>query len=73
MNYSFHQSKAEVLAGAALVAQFPTTGQIPHTPTIDTALRPLPNYAGPGSGDGGNRGEYATMALKELAQFENVR
>jgi hypothetical protein len=63
-----HQAKADALAGAMVVAQFPSTGQIPHTPNIDTTLHPWPNYAGPGSGDGGFRGEYATMVLKELAQ-----
>lgn len=61
-----HLAKAEALAGAMLVSQLPTTGQIPHFPDIDTTLKPHPGYSGPGSGDGGNRGEYATMALLEL-------
>jgi len=64
-----HRAKAEALAGACLVAQFPTTGQIPHYPDIDTTLRPHPGYSGPGSGDGGNRGEYATMALMALSRL----
>lgn len=58
-------------AGAVLVSQFPTTGQIPHTPTVATELLPSPGYCGPGSGDGGNRGEYATMELLQWALKEN--
>jgi hypothetical protein len=61
------KAKAEALAGAMLTAQFPTTGQIPHVPDVDATLRFYPGYCGPGSGDGGNRGEYATLALLDLA------
>lgn len=64
-----HAAKAEALAAAMLVAQFPTTGQIPHEPDIDTTFRGLPGYCGPGSGDGGNRGEYATMELMTLSRL----
>jgi hypothetical protein len=64
-----HRAKAEALAGAVLVAQNPVSGQIPHWPDIDVAVRAGAGYAGPGSGDGGNRGEYATMALLRLAQL----
>jgi hypothetical protein len=65
-----HRAKSEALVGAMMVAQFPTTGQIPHTPTIDSALSTHPGYSGPGSGDGGNRGEYATLELLRLALDE---
>jgi hypothetical protein len=61
------KAKAEALAGAMLTAQFPTTGQIPHVPEVDATLRFWPGYCGPGSGDGGNRGEYSTLALLDLA------
>jgi len=63
------KAKAEALAGAMLTAQFPTTGQIPHVPNVNTTLKFLGGYCGPGSGDGGNRGEYATMALLDLAEL----
>ena len=43
-----------------LTAQFATTGQIPHAPNLD-----YPS----GGGDGGNRGEYATLALLDLAEL----
>lgn len=65
-----HRAKSKALAGAVLLSQFPTTGQIPHTPNIGTELLPQPGYAGPGSGDGGNRGEYATIELLRLAMEE---
>lgn len=63
------KAKAEALAGAMLTAQFPTTGQIPHFPDVDATLVFSPGYSGPGSGDGGNRGEYATLALLDLAEL----
>ncbi len=68
-----HRAKAEALAGSMLVAQFPTTGQIPHVPTIDTQFQTGAGYAGPGSGDGGNKGEYATMALLALSQLMETK
>jgi hypothetical protein len=54
------KAKAEALAGAMLTAQFPTTGQIP--PAAD--LR-HPS----GGGAAGQRGEYGTMALFDLAEL----
>ncbi|HSW49293.1 MAG TPA: hypothetical protein VLH09_03915, partial [Bryobacteraceae bacterium] len=48
------KAKAEALAGAMLTAQCPTTGQIPRAS---------------GGGAGGARGEYATMALLDLAEL----
>ena len=59
------KAKAEALAGAMLTAQYPT-GQIPVTPNVDTTLK---MWFGPGYGDGGSRGEYATMALLDLAEL----
>lgn len=59
----------DYLPGLFTCAQFPTTGQIPHVPDVDVTLKFLPGYCGPGSGDGGNRGEYATMALLDLAEL----
>jgi|GEM_PF-6582919 len=54
------KAKAQALAGAMLTAQFPTTGQIPTTADLKYPA---------GCGDGGNRGEYATMALLDLAEL----
>ena len=48
------KAKAEALAGAMLTAQCPTAGQIPRAS---------------GFGPGGFRGEYATMALLDLAEL----
>ncbi len=44
-------------AGAVLTAQFATTGQVPHVSDVNATLVFGPGYSGPGSGDGGNRGE----------------
>jgi len=63
------KAKSEALAAACLIAQFPTTGQIPHFPDIDATLRPGFGFNGPGSGDGGNRSEYATMALMSMSKL----
>jgi hypothetical protein len=52
------KAKAEALVGAMLTTQFPTTGQIP----------PYPDLKYPsGAGADGQRGEYGTMALLDLA------
>ena len=48
------KAKAQALAGAMLTAQCPTAGQIPRAS---------------GFGPGGYRGEYATMALLDLAEL----
>lgn len=57
-----HRAKAEALAGSIVVSQNPVTGQISDRfLTIDPALS--------GSGDGGNRGEFAGRALMRLAQL----
>jgi hypothetical protein len=65
------KAKAEALAGTMLTAQFPTTGQIPQIPDLGVGLKydQSIHYCGPGSGDGGNRGEFATMALLDLAEL----
>ena len=63
------KAKAEALAGAMLTAQFPTTGQIPTNPNVDATLKMYPGYCGPGSGDGGCKGEYATMVLLDLMEL----
>lgn len=66
---SLWKAKAEALAGAMLTAQFATTGQVPHVPDVNATLVFGPGYSGPGSGDGGNRGAYATLALLDLAEL----
>jgi hypothetical protein len=58
-----HRAKAEALASAALVAQNPISGQIPHSFDI------RPEAQGNGCGDGGCRGEYIVLALWRLAQL----
>jgi hypothetical protein len=57
-----HRAKAEALAGSLIVAQNPVTGQLSDNYlSIDPAIS--------GSGDGGNRGEFAGKALMRLAQM----
>ena len=49
-----------------LTAQFPTTGQIPCVTDVDATLK---MWGGSGYGEDGRRGEYATMALLDLAEL----